>query len=106
MAKFYNKIGYSISTETSPGVWEDQITEKYYYGDILKNYKRWQSTENLNDNLVYDISISIVGDDYAYRNLGNIKYVIYQGSKWKVKSIDDLNRPRIVLTLGGEYNGQ
>ncbi len=105
MAKFYNKIGYSITEETSPGVWEEQLSERYYYGDILKNYKRWQSTETLNDNINMDIQISIVADNYAIDNLGRMRYVIYRGSKWKINSIDDTNRPRLVLNLGGLYNG-
>ena len=105
MAKFYNKIGYSETIETSPGIWEEQITEKFYRGDILKNYKRWQSTENLNDNIIFDEQISIVADEYLNSHAQYIKYVVLNGSKWKVSSIS-FERPRVVLNLGGLYNGQ
>jgi predicted nuclease of restriction endonuclease-like (RecB) superfamily len=105
MARFYNKVGFSKTIETSPGVWEEQITERYYYGDILKNYKRWQSSEKLIDDINVDQQISIVADNFAYENLGYMRYVYYRGSKWKINSLDDSNRPRIVLNLGGLYNG-
>ena len=30
MAKFYGPIGYAVTVETRPGVWEEQITERSY----------------------------------------------------------------------------
>ena len=45
MAKFYGVIGYAIQVETVPGVWEDQIIERNYRGDVLQNMNRWQSSE-------------------------------------------------------------
>ncbi len=105
MAKFYGVIGYAIQTETAPGVWEDQITEKNYRGDVILAQQRWQKTEGVNSNLSLDNSISIVADTYAYANFGFIKYVIWHGQKWNVNSLA-INRPRIVLQIGGIYNGR
>ena len=104
MAKFKGAIGYVSQVETAPGVWEDLVTEKNYRGDVVLSQQRWQSSEQLNDNLNLDNSISIVADNYAYVNLGYIKYIVWHGQKWKVQSLA-INRPRIVLQIGGLYNG-
>ena len=105
MAKFYGSVGYAVFDETSPGVFEEVITEKKYRGDIeqvpmIKN----QPTENLNDDITLNNKISIVTDLFADEHLYAIRYVVYGGSKWKVTSVE-LRRPRIILSIGGVYNG-
>lgn len=106
MEKFYGKVGYCVTTEDPPesGVVKDVKTERMYYGDVLKNQSRWQSAQNLNDNLRVGNRISILADAYAYQNFSNIKYVEWMGVLWKVIDIE-VERPRLILALGGEYNG-
>ena len=104
MAKFHNKIGYASSTETSPGVWTDVITEREYYGDVIREAKSWVGRDQVNDNLVVSNRISITADDFAYSNFSGMRYVIWSGVYWKVSSIE-IQRPRIILSLGGVYNG-
>lgn len=103
MNKFHGKIGFSKTEETSPGVWTPSITEKTYVGDIIKNHHRWQSNENVNDNLVLSNEVSIVADLFANSNTGNIRYVEWQDTKWRVTKVE-VKRPRLILTLGGVYN--
>lgn len=105
MAKFYGVVGYTETIETRPGVWEPKVTEKAYYGDVLKNTRRLQSGESTNDNIVISNNISIVADAYALQNFYNISYIEWMGAKWKVSEVDALNMPRLILTLGGLYNG-
>lgn len=105
MAKYYGVIGYAETVETSPGVWTEQITEREYYGDILRNNRRLQTNEKLNDDVTISNQISIVSDPYAYQNFHKIRYVSWMGTKWKVTSVD-VQYPRLVLDLGGEYNGE
>ena len=102
MAKYYGKVGYAETVETRPGVWEEQITEREYYGEVLRNSKRFENSESLNDNLNIANSISIVADPFAYQNFHTIRYVEYMGTKWKV-SVVDVQYPRLVLTVGGVY---
>lgn len=110
MNRFYGKVGYVNTTEkivdgVHTGVFTDTVTEVNYRGDVVKNKRsRWYSSGNVNDNLRFDNSISIVADEYAYKNFAHIKYVIWMGTKWKVETAD-VERPRIILALGGEYNG-
>lgn len=104
MSKFYGKVGFVKDAETAPGVWMPTVTEKSYYGDIIRITRRWDTPTQVNDDLGLSEEISIVADDYFYENIGYIKYVERFGIKWKVSSIDPAH-PRVRLTLGGEYNG-
>ena len=105
MAKYCGKIGYFTTYEKVPGVWVDQIVERISYGDILRNTRRLERSENLNDNINISNQISIVADPYAFENFHHIKYVEFMGIKWKVTDIS-VEYPRLLLTLGGEYNGE
>ena len=102
MAKYYGTIGYALTTETAPGVWEEQILEKEYYGDVLQYTKRYQNTEHVNDDIDISNRISIVADPYAFQNFIFIRYVTWMGVKWKVSSVS-VEYPRLVLSIGGVY---
>lgn len=104
MAKFYGPIGYFVSEETAPGVWEDSITEHMYYGELIRNTRKLQSTDQLNDNINVANEISILADPFASENFHLMKYVGFMGAKWKISSIE-VQYPRLILTIGGLYNG-
>ena len=104
MAKWFGKVGYAIPTEVTPGVWEDVITEHNYCGDINRNLDRLQSSEQLNDNVKIENEISIVADQFAIQNFYAIRYVVYEGIKLKISSVQ-VSYPRLILSLGGVYNG-
>nr|DAL46691.1 MAG TPA_asm: hypothetical protein [Caudoviricetes sp.] len=105
MAKYFGKIGYSVTKETTPGVWEESVTERSYYGDLIKNTRRYQSADKVNDDLNISNEISILADPYAYENFHLMKYVEFMGAKWKVTSVE-VQHPRLILTIGGVYNGE
>lgn len=104
MAKYYGLIGYAETVETAPGVWKEQITERVYYGDVIRNSRRLQSTEHLNDDVNISNQISIVADPYAINNFHSMRYAEFMDAKWKVSDIE-VQYPRLLLTLGGVYNG-
>lgn len=103
MAKYYGAIGYAETVETAKDVYEERVTERNYSGDVSRNTRRWQSGQNLNDNLELDNVLSIVADPYALRNFSAIRYAVWNGAKWKVKSVE-VQYPRLILTIGGVYN--
>lgn len=109
MAKWYGAIGYAVNVEanpeTSPGVWTEQITERMYFGEVIRNNRRLQSSAQLNDDINISNEISILSDPFATENFHSIRYVEYMGTKWKVPNADASQYPRITLTLGGVYNG-
>lgn len=104
MAKFYGAIGFAGQYEERPGVWKDGIAERFYAGDLNRNTRRLQTASQVNDDIVVSNEISIVADPYAHENFHAIRYAVYMGTKWKVTSVD-VQYPRLVLTLGGVYNG-
>lgn len=104
MAKFFGKIGYIKNMEVQPGVWADKAIEKSYYGDVFRNTSRFQQSDGVNDDISINNIISIVADPYAKENFQYIRYVEWMGTKWKVTNAE-VSYPRIILTLGGMYNG-
>lgn len=105
MARFSGLIGYAVQVEKVPGVWDDQITEHPYRGDVLRSQRSLQNdTENLHHRLNVNNSISIIGDPFAYENFFAIKYIKWMGSRWTVTNVE-VRRPRLILTIGGLYNG-
>lgn len=104
MAKFYGLIGYSIQEESVPGVWVERIVEHNYYGDVIRNNRKLQSSNQVNDKITISNEISIVSDPFANENFHAMRYVVYMGIKWKVSSVD-IQYPRLTLTLGDKYNG-
>ena len=103
MAKFYGVIGYAETVETRPGIWEEQITERNYYGDLIRNTRKLESSGELNDNININNEISILSDPYAIDHFHAMRYVVFSGTKWKITSVD-IKYPRIVLSIGGVYN--
>lgn len=104
MAKFFGKVGYILTEETSPGVWSEKVKIREYYGDVIRNSRNWQNGESTNDNLVMSNEISILGDPFAFDNFSAIKWVEYGGAKWHVNNVD-ISYPRLTLRFGGVWNG-
>ncbi len=104
MAKFFGKIGYLMTAETTPGVWTEVITTREYYGDLIRNSRKIQTSDQLNDDINIANEISIVADPFAYQNFHSMKYVEFMGAKWKVTTVE-VQHPRLILTVGGIYNG-
>ena len=103
MAKFYGVVGYATLTETAPGVWTEEITKRSYYGDVVRNMRRLQTTSNLNDDVSISNEFSIISDPFAQQNFHTIRYVEYMGTKWKVSNVE-VQYPRLVLSVGGVYH--
>jgi len=104
MARFYGPIGYAESTETVPGVWKDLITEVNYYGDVVRNTRKLEEGEKLNNDISIGNSFSILADAYAYEHIFAMRYIKWSGQLWTVKKVD-VQSPRLILLIGGLYNG-
>jgi hypothetical protein len=102
--KFYGVIGYGEAVETAPGVYQDVITEISYYGDVIRNTRKLSEGEHLNNDLSVNNSISIVADAYANEHFFAIRYIAWAGTLWTISEVD-VQSPRLVLRLGGVYNG-
>ena len=105
--RYHGKIGFlTESQETAPGVWnEGTIIEKDCKGDVLKSLRQYEGTsDSTNDNLIIKNRLEIVADPFVYSHIGSILYAEVNGTKWRVKDIEDAY-PRLILSLGGVYNG-
>lgn len=102
MAKYFGKVGYAEQVETVPGVWEEQITERQYYGDVVRNIRKLESSGEVNDDINVSMEISIVADPYAIQNFHAMRYIEFMGSLWKIYNIE-VNYPRLILKIGGLY---
>jgi hypothetical protein len=104
MARYFGRVGYGETVEHAPGVWEDEIVEHLYYGDVIRNARNLREGENLNFDLSVQNSISIVADAYANDHFFAIRYVEWAGVLWTVTSVE-VQSPRLILRLGEVYNG-
>lgn len=105
MAKFAGMIGYAETVETVPGVWEEKIAERQHFGDWIRNTRRLQPTDQLNDNINISNELSIIANPYAMNHFHKMRYVKYLGTAWKITNIE-MRYPRLILSVGGEYNGE
>jgi hypothetical protein len=105
VAKFCGIIGYAAMAETAPGVWREVIDERQYFGEVIRNTRKTQPGEYLNDDVTIDNQLSIVADPFAYAHFSQMRYVKWMGALWKITSIE-VQRPRLILTVGGVYNDQ
>ena len=106
MAKFYGPIGYVETVESEPGLYEEQTVEYMYTGDWVRNTRKLQtSSDSVNDNINVANELSIISDPYSTTNFLNMRYVGFMGAKWKVTNVE-VKYPRLVLTIGGLYNGK
>lgn len=104
MGKWFGKIGYAVTAETEPGLWEDTIIEREYYGDMISDRRKRQTSGEVNDNINLANVISIIADPFAYENCSRMVYAEIMGAKWKITDIE-VQYPRLILTIGGVYNG-
>lgn len=106
MARFYGEVGYGTTVESPPGsgVWKDDITEVSYYGDIVRTSRQLLAGDKVNSDISVSNSISIVADEFANQNILAMRYVRWRNVLWIVSDVD-VEAPRLVLRLGGAYNG-
>ncbi len=106
MAKFYGMIGFVKTVEDPPdsSVYKQVPTERPYSGDLMRNSRELQPSNQVNDNITISNQISIVADPYANDNLDSMCYVVLRGKKWKIKTAE-VQYPRIIISIGGLYNG-
>lgn len=103
MAKYHGAIGFAQSVETAPGMVEEIITERLYFGDVIRNNRRYNSGDAINGQLSISNQLSIVSDPYLRANFHTIRYATYLGTKWKIGNVE-VQYPRLILELSEVYN--
>jgi hypothetical protein len=98
MARFAGFVGYVTQVESVPGVWSPVENPKYMRGDVIR-----QSSTSQNGDISLNHRVSLIGDSYTFNNYYNIKWVEIGSAKWSVTSVE-IQRPRVIITLGGLWN--
>ena len=107
MGLFYGPIGFveTVEEPSGSGIWVEKPTEKNYRGVVSKYGKNWNNgSQQVNPNLMITNSISIVADPYISNHLYALRYIKWLGGYWEVSSVD-VEPPRLILSIGGVYNG-
>jgi hypothetical protein len=107
MARFSGLVGFSHTVRTAPGVSSEVITEKGpYFGNVTRASLTLRSgTEDVNTDLSTSNTIEIMADDdYVSENIFAIRFVEWGGVAWRVIEVT-VQRPRLLLRLGGVYHG-
>ena len=106
MTKFDGLVGYNLGqTQTRPGVWEDNIAKKHYFGDVKTPRRQVaERDDTIHKSFQASQVIEIVADEFANSNFMAIEYVEWMGKRWNVESVE-IHHPRLHLRLGGIYNG-
>lgn len=110
MPRFYGAVGYieTAKDDNSSDVWKEKPVEYFYKGELLKNFRNLtkSSEDQLNDDITFSNQISITANPYAFTHMADMRYVKWMGTAWKVTGVDASNYPRLILSIGGVYNGE
>lgn len=107
--KWSGKIGFYVDEEVikngiGTGIWKPQIVERSYTGNIVRDYRSQENTnDKVNEDVTISSNISVILDRYLDSHICDIKYITFKGVKWKVKGFTP-NHPRIEISIGGVYN--
>lgn len=104
MAKWAGKIGFAETVKGDDDITRTTIIERSFKGDVLQDYRNWEDSEKINGNINISNRISVVAKDYMLTHLQYMRYVTWQGAKWRIKTIS-VAYPRVILLLGDLYNG-
>lgn len=104
MARFYGKVGFGETVDKGNGVFEPVVKYRMYYGDVVRNFRSAENDDKVNSDLRLNHVVSIVSDEHANENTSAIRYAEWSGALWEVTQVE-VRSPRLLLTLGGKYNG-
>lgn len=106
MSKWFGKIGFSSSVEIDDDVWDEEIIEYDFYGDLIShNSSNSLTNSTVVENVQLNNQLVIYADPYAREHYQNIKYVVIDSVKWSVRSVS-VKYPKLTLSFGGIYNGR
>lgn len=104
MVRYHGIIGYGQTAEVRPGVWEDVITERRLFGDVLRPSRSFDTGDKVIPDSKLGNRISVLVDDEITANIDAIRFIEYRGNFWSVSRIEE-ERPRLILSMGEVYSG-
>lgn len=105
MPKTRCEIGFGYDREIRPGVYDLEIVERVYYADIVRDTLEVASGGQVLGDLYTANAFSVVADAYAEMNFFNMKYIFWNGRPWYIKQVEVQAKPRLLIRIGGVWNG-
>jgi hypothetical protein len=107
MGMFYGPIGFveTVEDPVGSGIWIEKPIERNYRGEVSRFSKRWDNgSQQVNPDITITNTISIIADPFVSNKLYALRYIKWLGGYWNVSSVD-VQLPRLILSIGGVYNG-
>lgn len=108
MARAAVIVGFMMPGALDPetGEFTSGIEEHKFAADITRlNNNVIANSKSTNDDLKLDMAFQIHLNKFTYSNFQWIKYVEFNGQKWKITNVQ-VQRPRLILQAGGVWNGE
>jgi len=104
--KWFGKVGFNttVPMEDDSDIMIHKIVERPYYGEETRLNSQWKTSGHKNDDKDINTEISIVSDPFARDHFMDIIYIEFMGEKWDVSTVT-VQYPRLILSIGGIYNG-
>lgn len=103
--RYYGLIGFGMTVnQGDDDVYKEEIEARPYMGDVVRHMYNMQSSDKLTKDIQVNMQISILADEFAVNFMHLIRYAEWRGVKWQVTAVEP-QYPRLILSLGGVYNG-
>jgi hypothetical protein len=97
-------IGFEYTENTGHGVWKKGTTKKKYYMDINRvSWYNRESQQTVNGTFIIQNTISVLLNPFLLDHYTQIKWLEFQGTKWKVSSVSLEEPHRLILSVGERY---
>lgn len=104
MSRYAGILGFKNNQiETRPGIYENETVEHQVKGDVTTIRSAIQNGDKKFDNISLNNVFSVIFDEFLKENFRNLIYVIYDGIKWKVVSVE-VKHPRLNIVVGDIYH--
>jgi len=106
--KFHGVVGVAtgdqIEKPANSGIFVDEIEERVATGEQIRDTRQIANPDKVNFDMTLSTTISVMADVFADVDFLAFRYCERAGVKWVIVNVEPA-RPRLLLTLGGVYNG-
>lgn len=86
------------------GIARDEYVERKFRATVTRLNNNMVSSGDVIDNLKMDMNFQIKMDKWTYENFQWLRYLVYNGAKWKITNVQ-VQRPNMIVQVGGIFNG-